>query len=106
MQAFLAKNLEAFDAVQKIVQELDNLLETSFGGAEAQHVVAMVHEVAKREHEADRLQHTLLKGLFSHEDKLTYGEFYLWTHVLRQISEISNLSERLANRIRTLLIVK
>ena len=106
VRRFLAKNLEAFEAARGIVHELDELLETGFGGAEAERVVQMVHRVAELEHEADRLQHELLKHLFAHEDEFSHGTFYLWTRILRQISEISNLSERLANRIRTLLIVK
>ena len=106
LNAFLAKNLEAFDAVRRIVGELDELLETSFGGAEAERVAQMVHHVAELEHAADRLQHELLRTLFEHEDDVSHGTFYLWTRILRQISEIANLSERLANRIRTLLFVK
>lgn len=106
LRGFLEKNLEAFEAVRRIVHELDDLLETSFGGAEAERVVELVHQVAKLEHEADVLQHEMLKNLFAHEDQLTHGEFYLWTRILRQLSELSNLSERLANRIRTLLTVK
>ncbi|MFW6060098.1 MAG: TIGR00153 family protein [Phycisphaeraceae bacterium] len=106
LRAFLEKNIAAFDQVRQIVHELDDLLETSFGGAEAERVVELVQHVAELEHEADRMQHDMLKNLFTHEDQLTHGEFYLWTRILRQISELSNLSERLANRIRTLLIVK
>lgn len=105
-RAFLDKNLAAFEVAHQIIQEVDELLETSFGGPEAEKVLGMVHRVAEIEHEADRLQHALLKDLFVHEDQLTHGEFYLWTRVLRQVSELSNLSERLANRIRTLLTVK
>lgn len=105
-RGFLAKNLEAFEAAHQIVQQMDELLETSFGGAEAEKVVQMVHRVAQLEHEADRQQHQLLKDLFACEDQLTHGEFYLWTRILRQVSELSNLSERLANRIRTTLTLK
>ena len=105
-QAFLKKNMQAFEAARGINRELDELLTTSFGGAEAHRVVDMVQTVAKYEHEADRLQHDLLKSLFANEGKLSHGEFYLWTRIFRQVSELSNLSERLANRVRTLLTVK
>lgn len=105
-RTFLAKNVEAFEHAHRIIQEVDELLETSFGGPEAQKVLGMVQTVAHLEHEADRLQHDLLKDLFTHDEQLTHGEFYLWTRVMREVSELSNLSERLANRIRTLLMVK
>ena len=103
---FLAKNLEAFLAVKRIINELDELLETSFGGAEAQKVFQMVHEVALLEHQADRIQHDLLKELFAYENQMTYGEFYLWIRIFRQIGELANLSEGVANKIRSTLQLK
>ncbi|WP_432798905.1 TIGR00153 family protein [Poriferisphaera sp. WC338] len=104
--AFRDKNLEAFNAAHEIVKRLDELLESSFGGAEAQQVAQMVHHVAVLEHEADLIQRDLLKGIFAHEQEYTHGEFYLWLRLFRQIGEIANLSETLANRIRSTLELK
>lgn len=103
---YLDKNIEAFAGAQKIVDQLDELLESSFGGAEAQKVGQMVHAVAVLEHEADMIQHELLVELFNHESDYSHGEFYLWTQILRQVGEISDLSERLAHRIRDTLELK
>ena len=103
---YLEKNIEAFEAVRRIVAELDELLESSFGGAEAQRVGQMVHGVAVLEHEADRIQHDLLRELFNHENDYSHGEFYLWTQILRQVGEVADLSERLAHRIRDTLELK
>ena len=104
--AFRDKNLEAFEAVREIVSRLDELLESSFGGAEAAQVAEMVHRVAVLEHEADVIQRDLLKGLFAHEQEYTHGEFYLWLRLFRQVGEIANLSEALANKIRSTLELK
>ena len=103
---FLNKNLEAYKAVAEIVMHLDELLESSFGGYEAQQVNQMVHRVAVLEHEADVIQRDLLKDLFGHEDEFSHGEFYLWLRIFRQIGELANLSETLANRIRSTLELK
>lgn len=103
---FLAKNVEAFAAVRRIVQELDELLETGFGGAEAENVRKMVLHVARLEHEADRIQQRLLKALFAQEQEMSVGSFLLWDKIFRQVSALSNTSERLAHRIRRTLDLK
>ena len=86
--------------------ELDELLETGFGGAEAQKVREMVDAVSVLEYEADVLQRELLRQLFGREQKLGYADFYLWTRIIRQIARIADLSDNLATSIRTTLEVK
>lgn len=101
--AFLDKNVETFVAVQQILQELDELLETSFGGAEAEKVKTMVDNVAFKEHEADVIQRDLVKTLYANEGQISYGAFHLWMKVFEELSNISNLSEKLAYRVRMTL---
>ena len=102
----LDKNLEAFHGAVKIVNELDELLETGFGGAEAEQVREMVMAVAKSEHEADQLQITLLRGLFDETHRLSAAEMILWDKVFKEVSGLANVSERLANSIRRTLELK
>ncbi|MEJ2635533.1 MAG: TIGR00153 family protein [Calditrichia bacterium] len=106
LKAFLDKNIQAVDHTHAVIREMDELLETSFGGKEAEKVKEMVEEVAYMEHEADILQRTILKKLFGLEDKLSYGSFWLWINILQTIASFGNLSEKLANRVRMLLEVK
>jgi len=101
--AFLHKNSEAFEVVYKIIHELHELCEFSFGGIEAEKVRGMVDQVAFLEHEADLIQRKLLRNLFQSEEKLTFSTFHLWQRVFEAIAGISNLSEKLANRIRMTL---
>lgn len=103
---FLRKNIESFQVVHKIMNELHDLLESSFGGIEAEKVRTLVEEVAYRKHEADLLQRKLLQGLISIEDRISYSNFYLWTKIFDAIADISNLSEKLANRMRMTLDIK
>ncbi|GAX59636.1 phosphate transport regulator [Candidatus Scalindua japonica] len=100
---FLDKNIETFELVKIIIEDFDNLLETSFAGREAERVKSMVQEVALREHEADLSQRQLLKNIFSNEDQFTHGELQLWLLILKEIRTLSNTSEKLAHRIRNLL---
>jgi len=105
-EAFVEKNLETYASGRQVIQQIDELLATSFGGAEAEKVQRMVHDVAFKEHEADRLQHTLLRELFASEDELSMATFHVWNKLIQEVSELSNLSERLANRVRTTLQLK
>lgn len=103
LKEFMDKNLEAANYVHKIIREMDELLETSFGGKEAEKVKTMVDEVAYLEHEADVLQAKLYKKLYNMDNQLTIGSFLLWNNILRAVASLSNTSEKLANRVRMLL---
>jgi hypothetical protein len=102
---FLNTSLESFRLTRNIINELDELLETGFGGAEAQTVTELVEKVAQKEHETDVNQRELLRGLLAHENEITYGDFFLWTRVIRQVATIADRSENLAVEIRTTLDV-
>jgi predicted phosphate transport protein (TIGR00153 family) len=104
--AFLNKNLESFQGAREIIDQLDELLESGFGGEEAERVLRMVERVAHTEHEVDLLQRQLLKSVFANESSLSTGDFFLWTKLFKQVSDLSNLSERLANRVRRTLELK
>lgn len=103
---FLDKNIESFNEALKIIEELHELLESSFGGIEAEKVCAMVDKVAFTEHEADILQRKLLRDLFSAEEQLSMSTFHLWIKIFERVGEISNISEALANRVRMTLELK
>lgn len=103
---FLNKNIETFDEVQNIINELQELLESSFGGLEAEKVKAMVESVAFKEHEADILQRTLLKNFFTNDEPFTVASFHLWQRIFETIGSISDLSQNLANHVRMTLEIK
>jgi predicted phosphate transport protein (TIGR00153 family) len=106
LQSLFKKNAQVFWDAKKIIEEIDELLEASFGGIEAEKVKEMVEQTAHKEHEADLLQRTLMKQLFTNGETLSAPDFYLWARVIEEVSLLSQLSERLANRIRMVLELK
>lgn len=104
-EVFLAKNLETVASVNKIIQELEELLESSFGGTEAEKVKCMVADVAFKEHEADLLQRKLLK-IFFRQDAMPAPVFYLWMQLIHVVARLSDEAEKLANRVRMTLEVQ
>lgn len=105
-QEFLDKNLATFTVAKSIIQEIDELLESSFGGSEAEKVKNMVEDVAYKEHECDLLQRKLMKKFLEKAEQLKVSHFFLWMKVIQELSGLSDESERLANRVRMTLEVK
>ena len=102
---FVQKNIQTFDAVHDIVRELSALMESSFGGKEAEKVIRMVEGVALKEHECDIVQRKLLKIVFQECDSMPSPSFFLWMKIIQELASLSDESEKLANRIRMILKV-
>lgn len=106
LQHLFKKSALAFWDAKHIIEEIDELLESSFGGIEAEKVKEMVEQTAYKEHEVDLIERELMKQIFGEGDTLPAPDFYLWNKLIEEISDISNLSEKLANRIRMVLELK
>jgi predicted phosphate transport protein (TIGR00153 family) len=100
------KNLEAFNKVCQVINELDELVEASFGGIEAEKVRVIIHEIAVNEHEADLIQRRIMKDMYNNDDAIPYAIFLLREKILASLSEIADISEKLAYRIRMTLEIK
>ncbi len=100
---FIEKNLDAFYGAKEVIQELPSLIHSSFGGNEAKKVRNIIDEVAYKEHEVDVLQRELLKELFKIGDDMSAPIFHLWLSIFKEVSDISNLAEKLANKVRAML---
>ncbi len=100
------KNLETFKDIKIIVKEMNELLESSFGGMEAEKVKSMIEKTSYKEYEADKFKHQLLKQFFQVANTLSTPSFYLYVRLIEEVHQISNISERLANRIRMILELK
>jgi len=106
LQLLFQKTYDAFSSARQIIGEMNELLESSFGGIEAEKVKVMVEQTAHKEYETKKFQRSLTTKLFAEGDKLPAPDFYLWIKLIEDISNISVISERLANRIRMVLELK
>ena len=101
--ALFQKSDATFTVTEQIIQELGPLLESSFGGVEAEKVKELVTKVAHLEDETKADEHALLAKLFSEGEKLSTPDFYLLAKLMQDIGYVSFICERLANRIRMVL---
>ena len=103
---FRELNGNAFKLVQQIIDELDELLETGFGGAEAEKIRNLVRDVAYAEHQVDVLQMKLLRVIFSDAAALSAADMNMWIQLVKELASISNLAENLADRMQMTLDLK
>jgi predicted phosphate transport protein (TIGR00153 family) len=83
-----------------IVQELDNLMEVSFGGAEADVVLKMVDQLSTREWEADKLQFKITKEIYAMEDDLSKGDFFVLMEIIRTLGSLADKCEKVGKILR------
>jgi predicted phosphate transport protein (TIGR00153 family) len=100
---FLEQVMVTVDQYAKINEELDELMEASFGGAEAGKVEEMIDNLGREEHKTDRLQHELVRKLLSMEDKIGTLNVIMWMKVLEATGNLANRAEKVGNRLRLFL---
>jgi len=103
---FFIKSAEVFWDSKRIIEEIDELLESAFGGIEAEKVKTMVEEAALKEHQAQKLKQLFLKKIFIDGERLSASAFYHWLRLIEDIGTLAQCSEKLANRIRMVLELK
>lgn len=103
---FVELNVEACKICATIINQMDELIESGFGGVEAERIRGLAKDASFAEHQADLVQMQLLKKIYAHDVDFSIGEFHLWMRVTRVLSRLSNVSENLANRVLKTLSLK
>jgi uncharacterized protein len=98
---YLDKSLEAAYLGVSVIEELDAMLETSFGGKEAEKVIRMIDQVSYLEWEADKIQYKLAQRLFELENEMSPVDIMLWFEIFKVIGNIANSAEKMAKRLRS-----
>jgi predicted phosphate transport protein (TIGR00153 family) len=102
---FVEQIVGVSETLMAAAQELETLVETSFGGAEAENVLKMVSGIGEGEWKADRMQRKLSKHIYQIEQELDPVTIFFYERVLRSLSAIANAAENTGDLLR-LMIVK
>jgi hypothetical protein len=97
------KNMEIFWLTRQVIKELEELLESSFGGIEAEKVKGMVEQISFLKYEIHLHQNRLTKLLYQKGDAMPFPSFHLFLTLIEEIGGVATLSEKLGNRVRMLL---
>ena len=100
---FLDQVMVTVKQYSQINEELDELMEASFGGTEAGKVEEMINNLGREEHKTDRLQYKLIKKLLSMEEEIGTLNVIMWMKALEATGNMANSAEKTGNRLRLFL---
>ena len=101
--AFVSRCVDAAAQADKTVEELDELFETGFRGAEVEIVKKMLAELDAIESDTDRMQAALRNKLFKIEKDLNPIDAMFQYRVLEEIGDLGDLAQRVGSRLQLLL---
>ena len=87
----------------KIIEELDELVETGFRGREMTAVEAMVEDLNKIEDDTDQLGLELSRRLFEREDELKPVSVMMWYQLIQWVGDLADFAEKVGDRLRLLI---
>jgi hypothetical protein len=103
MLALTRRCVDACNQLAKIMNLMDELVESGFRGPEADNVMHMIDELNKIETDTDVQAIAVMRILFEHEDEIGPVSTIMWDRVIHWIGDLANFAERAGNRHRLLL---
>ena len=103
MLDFVKRCIDASKQAQKAINELDELVETGFGGSEIKLVQDMITTLDEIESDTDRMQIKIRAELFKLEKDLPPVDVMFMYKVLDWIGDLGDLSQRVGSRLELLL---
>lgn len=99
----VASSLAVVHRTSDVIHEMDELVETGFGGREREMVENMLIEISELENVSDLKGLDCCRLLFSLEDEIGPVSVVLWFDIIRWIGDIADHAEKVSNLIRLLL---
>lgn len=100
---FTRRCVQACDQMAKIMEQLDELLETGFRGRESDLVLNMIDQLNQIETDTDQKGSELMRQLFSNEDQMDPVSVVIWFRMIHWIGDLANYAEKVGNRLRLLV---
>ncbi|MDH3283879.1 MAG: TIGR00153 family protein [Acidobacteriota bacterium] len=88
---------------REIIGQLDELLEASFGGPEADRVISLIEKVSLEEHEVDKKVYAISRQLYKNEQAIGSVELGLWQKLFQLIGKLANAAESIGDQVRLML---
>lgn len=101
--AFAHRSVDASRQAEKTVNELDELVQTGFRGAEVTMVEDMILELDRIEKDTDDIQVTVRATLFAQEKSLPPVDVIFFYRVIEMIGELADGAQRVGSRLQLML---
>jgi predicted phosphate transport protein (TIGR00153 family) len=93
--------VSACEQAERVINELDELVETGFRGREVARVDQMIEELSRMETDTDGLEERVQRLLFEIEDELGISAIF-WYKLIDYVGGMADYAERVGNRLRLL----
>ena len=103
MKEFVAASIAVAQQALKAINELDELLETGFGGSEIDFIETLIERLDELEDTTDSLERKLRHKLFALESELAPVDVIFLYQTIDSIGELANRAERVGGRLQRLL---
>ena len=100
--ALVRRVVDTCEHAERVIEELDELVETGFGEREVGRVEEMLTALGRMESETDELGRAALRLLFTMEEELGISTLF-WYRLIRWIGDMADHAERVGNRLRLLI---
>ena len=95
--------LDVCEQAGKVIEQVDELVETGFKGREVKRVAGMIDELSRTEDETDTLGLDLTHSLFDQGENMNPVAVIMWHQVIQQIGDLADYAESVGQRLRILL---
>jgi predicted phosphate transport protein (TIGR00153 family) len=93
--------VSACEQAERVINELDELVETGFRGRQVARVDEMIEELSRMESDTDELEERVQRLLFGIEDELGISAIF-WYKLIDYVGGMADYAERVGNRLRLL----
>ena len=100
---YLERCLDATKQAKRVINELDDLLETGFRGREVRLVEDMIVDLDKIEDDTDVMQVAVRRELLDLESQLNPVDVMFLYSIIEWVGELADISERVGSRLELML---
>jgi hypothetical protein len=95
--------LKTVHKMEKAVENIKDLIETSFVKREREQTKEFIYEVHKFEREADKKRYEITKGIYKLEKKLSPMDVYHLIKIVDWVDDIADHAENVSDWLRSMI---
>lgn len=102
-RSFVVRSVDAAAQALRAMDELSELMETSFAGREVKLVEKLIDELERIEHDTDEMQIKLRAELYKREAVLPPVDVMFTYQIIEWIGDVADRAERVGNRLGVIM---
>lgn len=100
---YVSRCIDASAQAQTAINELDELIETGFGGKQMELVESMITTLDSIEGDTDKIQVTIRSAVFAKEKEMNPVEVMFLYQVIDWVGDVADLAQRVGSRLELML---